>query len=285
MAVIGVHGLLYSSDADALRSMLRDVFGFPHVDAGGGWLVFRLPPAELGVHPVEGPTFDSGMRHELSFMCEGLHATMRELRDKGVRFRGTPEERSYGLVVGMDLPGGVEALLYEPRHATAIGLSLRSNLPAGAVLLTEALEGPAPGAANFLNAGDLGLLASLDVLTAEEASARPDGRSSVASHVDHLRYGLNLMNRWAAGEDPWDTADWAASWSRQAVTPDEWRELRRALAAEARGWLEVVRQPRAWDETGARNALSSVVHLAYHLGAIRQVAHRAAGPQAAPPVP
>mgnify|MGYP006203593707 CR=1 FL=1 len=76
MAVIGAHMLLYTSEPEALRAMLRDVFGFTHVDAGGGWLIFALPPAELGVHPAEGPTWDSGVRHQISFMCDDIQATI-----------------------------------------------------------------------------------------------------------------------------------------------------------------------------------------------------------------
>ena len=76
MAIIGTHMLFYSSEAEALRSMLSEAFGFESVDAGGGWLIFAQPPAELAVHPGEGPTFDSGMRHEISFMCDDIHATI-----------------------------------------------------------------------------------------------------------------------------------------------------------------------------------------------------------------
>lgn len=120
MAIIGAHALLYSSQPEKLREMLRDVFGWKHVDAGGGWLIFALPPAELGVHPAEGPTFDSGVRHQLCFMCDDIHATIRELRAKGVEVNGTPQTESYGITVMLGLPGGVEVMLYEPRHATAI---------------------------------------------------------------------------------------------------------------------------------------------------------------------
>jgi catechol 2,3-dioxygenase-like lactoylglutathione lyase family enzyme len=120
MAVIGAHMLLYSSEPDALRAMLRDVFGFPFVDAHGGWLIFALPPAELGVHPGEGPNFESGMRHEISFMCDDIHATVADLRAKGVQFDAEPEQQSYGITIMMALPGGVKVMLYEPRHAMAI---------------------------------------------------------------------------------------------------------------------------------------------------------------------
>lgn len=120
MAIIGAHALLYTSQADALRAMFRDVFGFKHVDAGEGWLIFSLPPAELGVHPAEGPTYESGMRHQLSFMCDDINATIRELRARGVQVRGEPEDEGYGITVMLGLPGGVEVMLYEPRHPTAI---------------------------------------------------------------------------------------------------------------------------------------------------------------------
>ena len=115
MAITGAHVLLYTPAADALRATLRDVLGWPHVDAGDGWLIFGLPPAELGVHPSEGAT-----HHEFGLICDDVGATMAELREKGVDFRGEPEDRGWGVAVTMALPGGVEVLLYEPRHATAI---------------------------------------------------------------------------------------------------------------------------------------------------------------------
>ncbi|HEX3683320.1 MAG TPA: VOC family protein [Bryobacteraceae bacterium] len=120
MPIIGTHMLLYSSEPEALRAMLRDVFGLPFVDAHGGWLIFALPPAELGVHPSEGPNFEAGMRHEISFMCKDLGATIADLRAKGVRIDGEPEQQSYGTTITMTLPGGVNVTLYEPRHALAI---------------------------------------------------------------------------------------------------------------------------------------------------------------------
>ena len=120
MAIIGTHMLLYSSEADALRAVLRDTFGFKFVDAHGGWLIFALPPAELGVHPAGGPTYESGMRHQISFMCDDIHATVGELRAKGVQIDGEPKNERYGITVMMTLPGNVEVMLYEPRHALAI---------------------------------------------------------------------------------------------------------------------------------------------------------------------
>jgi hypothetical protein len=146
-------------------------------------------------------------------------------------------------------------------------------------LLRELLDGPPDTGAFMLNQGDPGLLASLDVLSAQAASAQPGGRSSVAAHVDHLRYGFELRNRWAQGEDPWATANWGASWTRQQVTDEQWSALRTALAREARAWLKTSGEPRNWNSLDLTEAMSSTVHLAYHLGAIRQIAQGASGPK------
>ena len=115
MGIVGVHALLYTSEPEAVREMLRDVFGWRHVDAGDGWLIFALPPAELGVHPAEHL-----VRRDLSVMCDDLPATMAELGAKGVQFAGEPEDEGWGITVTMLLPGDCELLLYAPRHPTAI---------------------------------------------------------------------------------------------------------------------------------------------------------------------
>lgn len=116
----GVHTLLYTSQPEALRAMLRDVFGWKHVDAGHGWLIFALPPAEMGVHPAEGDNWEGGARHLVSFMCDNLQATVAELRAKGVDVVGEPRDEGYGITIMLNLPGGCEVMLYEPRHPVAI---------------------------------------------------------------------------------------------------------------------------------------------------------------------
>lgn len=114
MPITAAHMLLYTSEPEALREVLRDVFGWKHVDAGGGWLIFALPPAELGIHPAESPS------HQISLMCDDIHATMAELKAKGITFTGEPTDQGFGVVVMMTLPGDVEVMLYEPKHPTAI---------------------------------------------------------------------------------------------------------------------------------------------------------------------
>jgi hypothetical protein len=146
------------------------------------------------------------------------------------------------------------------------------------LLLHELVDGPPGREAYVLNPGDRGLLASLDQLSAEAASARPQERSSIASHVDHVRYGLELMNRWTRGENPWSDADYSGSWARQTVNDDAWKALRAALRKEAHDWIGAVGTERSLDRVALGGVLGSVVHLAYHLGAIRQLSRAASGP-------
>jgi hypothetical protein len=115
VAITVAHVLLYTPEAEALRELIRDAFGWNYVDAGDGWLIFALPPAELGVHPSDGDT-----SHQLSLLCEDVAATADDLRAKGVKVRGEPEDKGFGVGVTLVLPGGVEILLYEPGHETAI---------------------------------------------------------------------------------------------------------------------------------------------------------------------
>jgi predicted enzyme related to lactoylglutathione lyase len=120
MAIIGAHALIYTSEPEQVRAIFRDVFGWKHVDDGQGWLIFALPPAEVGVHPAEGPTYEGGARHQLTLMCDDIAATREELLGKGIEIRGEPEDEGWGITTTIVLPGGVEIMLYEPRHATAI---------------------------------------------------------------------------------------------------------------------------------------------------------------------
>ena len=115
MPIVGAHVLLFSAEADALRATLRDVLGWEFVEAHPGWLIFALPPAELGVHPVDGAA-----KHELWLICDDLPATVAELRTKGIEFLGEPEDADFGIWIRMRLPGDVEIPLYEPKHPLAI---------------------------------------------------------------------------------------------------------------------------------------------------------------------
>jgi hypothetical protein len=140
-------------------------------------------------------------------------------------------------------------------------------------LLTEIFDGPPGSEAYLLNPGDPGLLRQLESITASAASSRPmPGKTTIAAHVDHVHYGLNLLNRWAAGEEnPWAGADWDASWKRATVSDDQWRALRDHLRREADAWRKAVESRNDWDPVTAAGALSSAAHTAYHLGAIRQI--------------
>jgi glyoxalase/bleomycin resistance protein/dioxygenase superfamily protein len=120
MAIVGAHMLFYTPEAEALRTVLRETLGWDYVESNDppdGWQIFKLPPAELGVHPSGGAT-----THQICLMCDDLGATITELRAKGIEFRGEAETESFGITITMLLPGGVEVLLYEPTHRTAFDL-------------------------------------------------------------------------------------------------------------------------------------------------------------------
>ena len=117
MAITGVHMLFHSPEAQSLRATLRNAFGWSGLDIGDGWLIFATPPGELGVHPSDQPG------HEISLMCDDLNETIAGLEGSGVTVRGEPEERRFGRAVTAVLPGGVEVLIYQPSHPTAIGIA------------------------------------------------------------------------------------------------------------------------------------------------------------------
>ena len=109
--ITGMHAVIFSRDAEALRAFLRDTLGFDSVDAGGGWLIFALPPAEIAAHPDA-----EGGRHEVYLMCDDVRATVADLEAKGVEFAGPVSDEGFGLMTAIRLPGGGELGLYEPRH-------------------------------------------------------------------------------------------------------------------------------------------------------------------------
>jgi catechol 2,3-dioxygenase-like lactoylglutathione lyase family enzyme len=111
----GTHAIIYTKEAEAARAFFRDVLGFGSVDSGDGWLIFALPPAELGIHPTEGEGI-----HELYLMCDNVQTTVKELQAKGVEFTQPVEDAGFGLMTAMRIPGGGELGLYEPRHASPI---------------------------------------------------------------------------------------------------------------------------------------------------------------------
>ena len=154
---------------------------------------------------------------------------------------------------------------------------LGNTLP---TLFSELVDGASQSEAYMLNKGDAGLLRSLNKLSATAASAPTPHGSTIAAHVDHLRYGLSLMNRWSGGENAFDGADWTASWRRTRVSAVQWKQLRDELANEAHRWLESLNKPREIDQSELNSVVASVAHLAYHVGAIRQIDLSARGPSA-----
>lgn len=113
--ITGVHAIIFTRDAEGVRAFFRDVLELPSVDAGGGWLIFALPPAELAAHPAE----EDG-RHELYLMCDDIRATVAELKAKGVEVSDEISDEGFGMMSSLVLPGGGELALYEPRHATPL---------------------------------------------------------------------------------------------------------------------------------------------------------------------
>ena len=121
--ITGAHVILYGPDAAAVRAFFRDTLGLSSVDAGGGWLIFALPPAELAAHTADGE------RHELYLMCDDLEATMAELLTKGVEFTRPVSEERWGRVTALKVPGAGELGLYQPSHPTAIQPSQAAAKP------------------------------------------------------------------------------------------------------------------------------------------------------------
>jgi catechol 2,3-dioxygenase-like lactoylglutathione lyase family enzyme len=113
--ITGVHAIVFSPEAEKTRAFFADVLSLPSADAGDGWLIFALPPAELAVHPADG-----GSRHELYLMCDDIHATLSELRGKGVEVVGDVSDQGWGLLAAIRLPDGAELPIYQPRHPSPL---------------------------------------------------------------------------------------------------------------------------------------------------------------------
>jgi hypothetical protein len=149
-----------------------------------------------------------------------------------------------------------------------------------ALLFSELIDGAPDNNAFVLNGGDAGLLRSLDRLSASDASRSLHDGATIAAHVRHVRYGLSLMNRWASeGGNPFANADWSEAWKTTAVDEATWKQIRSELREEAHQWLPTLKAPRDAVEVELSGMIASVVHLAYHLGAIRQIDKNARGPK------
>ena len=150
-----------------------------------------------------------------------------------------------------------------------------------AKLFGELVDGAnASGGAFILNTGDVGLLRSLDKLSAGDASSSVNGGATIAAHTQHVRYGLSLMNRWAReGGDPFADATWDEAWKVSSVDAAQWDEIQRGLREETRRWLQMLASPRDVADVELTGVIASIGHLAYHLGAIRQIQKSARGPR------
>lgn len=148
-------------------------------------------------------------------------------------------------------------------------------------LFSELVDGaPAKGGAFMLNSGDVGLLRSLEKLTAADASRSTNDGATIAAHAQHVRYGLSLMNRWATeGGNPFADATWDAAWKISAVDARQWKEIFDGLRHETQRWNQVLGSPRDVIEVELMGMIGSIGHLAYHLGAIRQINKAIRGPR------
>jgi len=154
-------------------------------------------------------------------------------------------------------------------------------LPSLMRLFSELVDGASgQGGAFILNSGDVGLLRSLDKLSAADASRSVNDGATIAAHAQHLRYGLSLMNRWATeGGNPFADAKWDEAWKTFGVDATEWENIRNGLREEAHRWLQALSPPRDVTDVELSGMVASIAHLAYHFGAIRQIEKNARGPK------
>lgn len=147
-------------------------------------------------------------------------------------------------------------------------------------VFSELVDGTSPKGGYVLNTGDLGILRSLDKISADDASRAVNGGATIAAHTQHLRYGLSLMNEWASkGGNPFANAKWDEAWKMSAVNDAQWQEIRDGLRDEAAEWRQVLNTPRDMSSVEFTGLVGSIAHLAYHLGAIRQINKDARGPK------
>jgi hypothetical protein len=153
--------------------------------------------------------------------------------------------------------------------------------PVLARLFAELVDGAVDaGGAFILNSGDAGLLRSLDRLSAAEASRSSSGGATIAAHAQHVRYGLSLMNEWAThGGNPFANAKWDDAWTISTVDQARWEEIKAGLRDETHRWLNSLKSPRDVKTVELAGIVASIAHLAYHLGAIRQISKESRGPQ------
>ena len=160
-------------------------------------------------------------------------------------------------------------------------MNTANTAPTLARLFAELVDGTGAFDGGYiLNTGDVGLVKSIEKLSAADASRSTNDGATIAAHVQHERYGLSLMNRWATeGGNPFADAKWDEAWKTREVDARTWDEIRNGFANEARKWLEVLRTPREVSEIELNGMVASIAHLAYHIGAIRQIDKQARGPK------
>lgn len=140
--------MFYSSDADATRDFLRDVLELPFTDIGRGWLIFDLPEADLGAHPADAAQGSTPGAHDVSFYCDDIKGTVAELKKRGAQFKHDPMDHGYGWVTYLEIPGGIEVQLYEPKYQKrARKPAKKKSAPRRAAKVTKAKKKGKPAAA------------------------------------------------------------------------------------------------------------------------------------------
>ena len=114
--ITALHSLVYAAEPERARAFFRDVLRWPHVDTGGGWLIFKTGPSELGVHPTSQGEWSTDEKHEISLVCDDIEATVADLRSRGAEFSGEVKELDFGRAVQLQVPGGPEIMLYQPKY-------------------------------------------------------------------------------------------------------------------------------------------------------------------------